>query len=125
MASLILMYLYYDSRGEIKGITPSEEESLKDFRFTTIPLKEVEMFLTGEVNPFDYAMRLVGGKPTKLVKKEVVKIQPRTQSQFLTRIEQKPTGKADIIVVINSSKRSINVSVNPLIMSLYNSAELS
>lgn len=119
--SLIMMYVYYDPRGEIKGITPSQEASLVDFQYMTMSLKEVEKFLTGQANPFDYQVKLVAGKPTRIVKKEPVKILPRTQNQFLTEINQRPTRKSELIFTLDSGKKVITIDVNPAILSIYNS----
>lgn len=115
------MYVYYDARGEIKGITPGPTEGLESFQYTTAPLADVEKFLTGQANPFDFQVKIVAGKPGKITKKELKKFNPRSKSQFLTEIEKAPARLADIIVTLDSDNARVVLDVNPNLLSIYNS----
>lgn len=60
MTSLVLMYVYFDVNGDIKAITPSLDEGLaRTCRVSTFPLDQVEPFLKGQKNTFDYKVKSV------------------------------------------------------------------
>lgn len=119
--ALILMYLYYDTRGEIKGISPAPEAALDPFKYTTIPLDRVEKFLTGQANPFDYTVKVIPGKTPTIVKKEPIKAQPRSNNQFLTEITEEKIGATSLKFSINKANHRLRISVAKALLSLYNS----
>lgn len=111
---LILMYLYFDSMGEIKAITPSPDFDNK-FKMSTFPLSEVEGFLTGEKNPFEFFIKEIerAGKFTyKISRKESKVPVVRSLSNYLTKVE--PIGKSQpIIRIINDVvRRGITVKID-------------
>ena len=57
MSGIKLMYLYFDKDGTIKEISPIPNPENSMFSVITIPIKEVEPFLLGKKNTFDYFVR--------------------------------------------------------------------
>lgn len=113
MASLILMYVYFDKRGDIKAITPNVDDSLASHEFTTFPLAMVEMFLTGQKNPFDFQVQKktsITGDKFKLIKKLADIAYTRTLDSYLTKIP--PSKPVDIITIVNDTiRKSVNLYI--------------
>lgn len=117
------MYLYFDVRGDIKGITPLPDKSLEQFDYTTIPLTQVEKFLTGQANPFDYQMKIVNKKPVKLIKKEIVTVKARDINYCLTEISTTKNYNASILFKLDCRSSSLTITPSKELISLYNSKD--
>lgn len=101
------MYVFFDSNGDIKAITPSLDDGFNNTHsVATFPLEDVEMFLTAQKNTFDYHIKKIDkitGSTYKLTKKQSTISYTRTLDSYLTKIEN-TTPKGNIITVVNNTK---------------------
>lgn len=123
MKSLILMYVYYDDEGDIKAISPTPDISHKEhFSSATFPLSEVEMFLTGQRNPFDFTIKEVnrpGSKGFKIARKTFSVNLTRTLDNYLTRLEKSSDEIPTIRVVVSPTEKKISLKLDQLFKDLY------
>ena len=118
MNALVLMYVYYDLGGDIKAITPGIDSTFSNFFFATFPIKEVEDFLLGKRNPYDYVVKKIEraiGTTVKIIKKELKVNYVRTLDNYLTKIDDmKINGFDKVIIGIsnNTTYQSISVQIN-------------
>lgn len=116
MTSLVLMYVYYDDEGDIKAISPTPDISHKEFfNSATFPLPEVEGFLTGMKNPFDYSIResqRAGSKSYKISRKVSTINLTRTLDNYLTKVEKKGDDIPTIQVNINLIDKNVRLRID-------------
>lgn len=124
MNTLIMMYVYFDQAGEIKSICPDINSSFADTsKYITTPLTEVEGFLIGKKNPFDYFLKptiRLGVTSYKITRKQVININYlRSKDAFLTEIPKllRSSG-ADIIIENFIDTKKLKISINPEINEL-------
>jgi hypothetical protein len=95
MTTLELMYVYYDNNGNIKTIS-NEVQNLptETYSFAMFPLPEVEAFLMGKKNPFDFNLKTVKratGTEYKIVRKQPIDVSLiRVLDNFLTEVTRMP-----------------------------------
>lgn len=122
MTSLVLMYVYYDSNGDIKAITPLPEAHLTDmFSLAMFPISVVESFLNGKKNPFDYYInrtKKISGETYQISKKQSNISLVRTLDTYLSKI---PGYSTDTIFKISADivKEKITLKLDPAYKELY------
>ncbi len=108
MKSLVMMYVYYDDMGDIKAISPTPDIAYHNsFNTSTFPLADVDIFLNGLKNPFDYTIKSSvqsGNTSHKIVKKQISVNLTRTLDNYLTKVDE--SGLGDPIIRILSNPRS-------------------
>lgn len=113
MTTLVLMYAFYDRNGDIKAITPSLDENFAaTHSVATFPLSEVEGFLVGSKNTFDYRIKKVeklAGITYKLVKKYSAISYTRSLDSYLTKIEPAKITDNTITIVNDVVNKVISV----------------
>jgi len=118
MVSLVLMYVFYDKNGDIKAITPSLDSALAaENSVATFPLPEVEMFLLGQRNPFDFSIKTIqraGGNKVKIVRKEYEVNLTRTLDHYLTQVDTIRAQEPIIRIILNLYENSIKLHIDPL-----------
>jgi len=126
MASLILMYVFYDVNGDIKAITPALDENFSaHFSVATFPLPLVEKFLTGVSNTFDYKVKKVeksSGITYVLLKKLVTINYTRSLDSYLTKVETTDTKEqyfSGIIITNNTENKVFSVRLSTDIKDMY------
>ena len=116
MKQLVLMYVFYDKNGDIKSISPMLDDHLASmFNVLTLPLEEVEMFLTAKRNTFDYQIKTVekiSGKTYKLIKKTVNIDYTRTLDNYLTKVENASLSNNILTITNIISKKCMSVKLN-------------
>jgi len=128
--SLILMYVFYDANGDIKAITPALDEHFSSmYSFVTLPLPEVEMFLTSQKNTFDYYIKeiqKVDGSTHKLTKKNLTINYTRTLDNYLSKIEDVDTFKGNTLIVTNDTiNKNIIVELNKSFRAAFTDSNIS
>lgn len=121
--SLVMMYVYYDQNSDIKAITPSLDTTLeKQYTVITLPLRDVEPFLTGRRNTFDYMIKRMsrhGGDKYILARKGVSINLTRTEDRYLTKIDDIKIGTVPIIKITGDAINSaLYVSIDPVFKDL-------
>ena len=115
-----MMYLYFDLNGDIKTISPDPVIVSENYSVRTFPLSEVEDFLKGKKNPFDYYVKVsknIGGQTYKITRKQALEINyVRTLDNFLTEIKTLPKS-ADAFVLIENliKEKKIKISLNKIV----------
>ncbi|HEY6435521.1 MAG TPA: hypothetical protein VIY47_02950 [Ignavibacteriaceae bacterium] len=106
MTTLDLMYVYFDKAGNIKTIS-NELQTLPDDQYsvTMFPLSEVESFLLGKKNPYDFYIKVTKratGTEYKIVRKEPITANyVRTLDAFLTEIRKMPRSRDANLLITN------------------------
>ena len=124
MNTLVLMYVYFDSHGDIKAIAPDPVAELVDtYKMITVPLLEVEPFLLSKKNTFDYYVKevvRVTDVTYKITRKEVLEVNRlRFTNSFLSEIPTYSRSKdANILIENCVSEKAIRITLNPYIKSL-------
>ncbi len=112
------MYVYFDRNGDIKAITPSPDNSIpSDCQMTTAPLSEVEEFLTGKFDPFDFLVERyerAGREKFKIVSKKRQITIARSLDNYLTPIGYNSHIIPIIKVRINVNKHIVVLDFDPL-----------
>lgn len=120
---LILMYVYYDKQGDIKAITPQEDESFsKSYNHVLLPLSEVEPFILGKKNSFEYMIKKtqkLSGDTLKLIKKYTNLNLTRSMDNYLTKVRTTTDSEPVVKIVVNSFNKKINVILNPSYKEMY------
>lgn len=123
MSTLILMYVYYDANGDIKAITPISDVSLSnEFSCAMFPISEVEVFLSGKRNPFNFTVskiKKITGETYKLVKKQTDVFLTRTLDNYLTKVGLFNESETILKIIINSSERKIILMLDNAYKELY------
>lgn len=123
MKPLVLMYVYFDKNGDIKAISPSETlQYSKDYEHTMLPLEEVEAFILGKKNSFEYAIKKINrisGSTYKLTKKFNSINFVRTLDNYLTRIPNKISDESIIRIVIENAKKKAIITLNENFKQMY------
>ena len=130
MTPLIMMYVYFDSDGNIKTISPDPvgAASVSIYSVSTFPLSEVESFLVGKKNPFDYYVKEskgIAGSTFKITKKQTIDVSNiRTLDAFLTEVGS-TLNDSDTLVSIenNISIKQIKISINESLKNILNEDE--
>lgn len=117
MTQLVMMYVYFDSDGNIKSIAPDPDAfSSASYGTAMFPLSEVEPFLTAKKSTFDYYISVVKkllSVEYKLVRKVTPAIaQLRLLDSFL--VELKHITDEPVIAIENYvSAKQIKISLSP------------
>lgn len=123
MNELIMMYVFFDRNGDIKAIGPSLNSfSFDDCLVTTVPLGDVEPFLTGKKTTYDYQikkLRTQAGEKFTLTKKIIDVNYVRTLDNFLTEIGPARPGETIISIVNQKFNKSILVEISPEFKEIY------
>lgn len=123
MSALILMYVYYDANGDIKAITPMPDTFLaNEFSLAMFPVSDVEIFLSGKRNPFDFTIskvKKITGETFKILKKQTEVFLTRTLDNYLTKVE--PFSESDTIlkIITDSPARKIILKLDRAYKELY------
>lgn len=124
MTTLITMCVYFDLLGEIKSISPTPNPALSgSHSIINVPLHDVEDFLIGIKNPFDYCIKLTnrtGAKSYKIVRKEKLDVNClRSADSFLTEIPTLAKSSEPNILIENSvDTKKLTISINSAIRDL-------
>lgn len=123
MKQLILMYVYFDKNGDIKAITPTETEMYsREFRHIMLPLEQIEDFITGKKNTFDYiikTLRKVTGDTFKLTKKFANVNITRSLDTYLTKVNTHTSTEPVVKIISHISHKSITVELNKSFKEMY------
>lgn len=123
MSALILMYVYYDNNGDIKAITPTPDVSLaNEFSLAMFPVADVEIFLSGKRNPFDFTIskiKKITGETFKLVKKQTEVFLTRTLDNYLTKVEPFNESETILKIITDSPERKIILKLDSAYKELY------
>lgn len=122
MTALILMYVYFDKKGDIKAITPREDSSFSaDYSYAMMPVADVESFLVGKHNPFDYTVKKnqkLGGPAYVISKKVSVVNLVRSIDNYVTKISE--TEKSPIIrIIVNARNHTVSIALTDGFKDLY------
>lgn len=117
------MYVYFDKNGDIKAITPNATEMYSGiYKHIMLPLEQVEDFITGKKNTFDYvirAIKLLGAETFKLTRKHSNITIARSLDVYLTEVKTKSVSEPIIKIVTNISQKLITVTLNQAFKDLY------
>lgn len=119
--SLILMYVYYDRVGEIKAITPTPDFG-ESFNVAMFPIGDVEMFLTGQRNPFEYQIKEVPRASSvtyKIVRKQTQVLTTRTLDNYLTKVSSSGDIVPILRIVNDVKKKTITLKLDPYFIDMY------
>lgn len=120
MSNLILMYVYYDKNGDIKAITPAPDTELSlSFSVITAALSEVELFLKGKKNPYDFHIRKIekDGKVSYGIVRKQTNLAIsfiRTLDNYLTKINETLDEKAIVYIVNKIKYKTIELHINEI-----------
>lgn len=117
MTSLVLIYVYYDKTGDIKAITPVPDDNLSsEFEYTMLALAEVEGFLRGQKNSFDYRIKKIytaaGDAKHALVKKHLDVAVTRSLDSYLTQVSEIEASNSVIQIITNPNTCKITLLLN-------------
>lgn len=117
MTTLVMMYVLFDARGEIKSIGSDFPGESELYTVSTFSLSEVEGFLAGKKNPSDYYIKTsnvgAGHKYTLVRKQQLTVSTIRTLDTYLTEIPRLPkSSDASILIenLVNDKKIKISAS---------------
>jgi hypothetical protein len=120
---LVLMYVYYDKHGDIKAITPQDDGAFsKDYNHILLPLAEVEPFIMGKKNSFEYMIKKsqkITGETMQLVKKYSNVNLTRSMDNYLTKVSTVANSEPVVKIILNSLQKKINVILNPSYKDMY------
>lgn len=121
----VLMYVYFDRNGDIKAITPTASEVFsKDYEHMMVPLTEVEPFIMGTKNTFDYTVKRikkVTGESFKLIRKVASVNITRSLDNYLTKISPYHLDSDPVLRVIYKARYNvISLFLNETYKQLYN-----
>jgi hypothetical protein len=123
MASLVLMYVYFDSNNDIKAITPMPDDVLANgFGVATFPLPSVEMFMLGQKNPFDFTVKKIkriGSESYVLVKKETHINITRTLDNYLTKVSESVDDVPILKIIADVSVKHITMYLDKSYKDIY------
>lgn len=117
---LEMMYVYFDMNGDIKTISPDPVDLFGDYTATTAPLTEVEDFLLGKKNPFDYYVKVTKGIASssyKITKKQALEATSiRTLDNFLTEVKTiSKSANAFVLIENIIEEKKIKISLNSIV----------
>ena len=97
------MYVFFDKKGDIKAITPNPDSMFDNYTSANFPLSEVEDFLNGTKNSFNYSVKQTSqlGSGYKIIKKVSNVLVTRTLNSYITKVET-PTRSAPPILLITT-----------------------
>lgn len=118
-------YVFYDKNGNIKIIASSLDDVKNDeYSAIKLPLSEVEPFLQGKKNSFDYVIRKVkssGNEKFVLIKRVSNVIYTRTLDNYLTEISNKKNNTTAITIVNQPRRNSFLVEFTSVFRSMLDS----
>ena len=104
------MYVFYDKDGEIKGMAPSQNDfSDPNWSSAMFPLEEVELFILGKKNSFNYRVKKIknlAGEKFILSEKLIHVTYTRTLDYYLKEVEA-PESHVTTITVTNQKTDKI------------------
>ena len=117
---LEMMYVYFDSNGDIKTISPDPVIVSDSYSVATFPLTEVKDILEGKKNPFDYYVKItksVAGTLHKITRKQVLEVSyVRTLDNFLTEVRTMAKSTDAFVLIENIvSEKKIKISLNKVL----------
>jgi len=123
MAMLEMMYVYFDSNGDIKTISPDPVIVSDSYSVATFPLTEVKEILEGKRNPFDFYVKLtkgIAGTSYKITRKQSLEISLiRTLDNFLTEVKTMSKSADAFLLIENIVKeKKIKISLNKSVKNL-------
>lgn len=109
------MHVYYDANGDIKAVTPAiNDEFKKTYLSATFPLAEVDKFLTGQKNPFNYCIKdtIRNGVVLPIIaEKESAITLTRTLDTYLTKVDT--TAESSLVkITANTDIKSISIRID-------------
>jgi len=120
---LVLMYVYYDKNGDIRSITPEEDMNLsKSYSHVFMPLSEVEDFILGKKNSFEYVVKKIekiSGDKYILAKKFTNIVFARSMDNYLTKISSTSSIEPVVRVIVNPSTNKIVLLLNQSFKDMY------
>lgn len=121
--ALVLMYVYFDNNGDIKAITPSENNVIgKEYDYVMLPLKEVEPFIMGIRNTFEYTIKKIkkpGGHTYKLLKKFSEINVTRSLDSYLTKVPNDTFDEYVLKIVAHTKSSKISLVMSPSYKEMY------
>ena len=100
----IEMHVFYDKDGDIKGMSPSQNDyDNPDWSSAMFPLEEVESFLLGKKNSFNYKIKKIknlAGEKFVISEKVTNPIYTRSVDNYLKEIEA-PEAHVTVITITN------------------------
>lgn len=119
MTTLIMMYVYFDSTGNIKAISP-DADSMNATLYSSamFPLADVEPFLTAKKNTFDFYVKVIETFTKieyKITRKQQIQISNiRVADAFLSEINSYRIQKDTIILIENFiSLKQLKITITP------------
>jgi len=123
MTLLVNMYVFYDKNGDIRAIAPSLNDfNDKECSVAILPLPEVEGFLAGKKNTFDYQVnkiKTLSGEKFTITKKVIDVDYVRTLDNYLTEIGSPERGTTIISIVNQVSNKVVLVEIAPEFKEMY------
>jgi len=128
MSMLEMMYVYFDINGDIKTISPDPITMSDSYSSATFPLSEVEGFLLGKKNPFEFYIKSIKGITGivyKITRKQVIDISlVRKLDNFLTEVKTMPKSSDAFLLIENISKeQKIKITINKVLSLLLNEGD--
>ena len=124
MITLIMMYVYFDTDGNIKAISPDADAlSASLYSSAMFPLTEVEAFLTAKKNTFDFYVKSIetfSKVEYKILRKKQIEISKvRAVDTYLTEITSNRLQKDTIILIENFiSLKQLKITITPELRTL-------
>ena len=120
--SLVLMYVFFDDRGDIKAIMPTPDNAHTSiFEVATFPLDDVKKFLTLEENTFNYYVKKIqrptGNKYIISTKKSMINY-TRTLDSYLTEVEENVSDPV-LLLTHDKIKCQITIELDPVFKKTY------
>ena len=121
MKKIIMMFVYYDERGDIRAICPAPDGQFENqgCKYVTVPFPEVEDFLTSAKNPFNYHIetkRKNGVDIVKLLPKQVRQVSYlRSINNYLSEINYQNEEANAIIIENNVEDKILKIWIDPFL----------
>lgn len=111
MKKIVMMYVYYDSLGDIKSIAPVQDMQFENqgYKYATFPFEDVEPFLTSRLNPFNFYVdykRKNGVDIYKISSKQVIVSYVRHIDNYLSELVEQ-TEEPNAIYIENNIDEKI------------------
>lgn len=113
MTEVTSMFVYFDTDGDIKLISPVNTDKIELCTSAEFPISSVEGFLTGKSKPHDFHVVKLSNNVYTISKKKTFEIDlKRTLDSYLTEIVEK-TKNVSVLIENNISIKNIRISINP------------
>ena len=117
-----MMYVYFDGSGEIKSISPDPSAAISaTYRAIMVPVSDVEGFLLGKKNPFNYFIKGIErlGTTTYTITRKEPPNAFRNVDNFLTEIGSVArSDDANILIENYINDKVLKISINTVIKDL-------